>query len=386
MIAGIDVGAAFHVVYTIKSNTPTPKGKLYKIPAENQDKLVEVLRKDNIQKIILEPTGIWSIPVINRLYKEGFEVYIVHTTRFRAYARSHANNKDDRTDAYLLAMYGYEYFSGYNHFKKLVLFRVNDRYIESRQMWLLWKEREALKKQKNAEENRLREQVYIKDIKIAKKSIKKMIQWALDQEDELIKNRAEHIIKIEKDIKKVEKKMQEVVNSLPETKQMMELLLSIPELGFITAYFITMQVIDIDRFNKRSFRAFIGVGRKREQSGTSKDWSKAAKSHRQFRALLYMAAMRLIAKHVPEWERYYTWQLSKVSVGKKAMWRVVSKLANIIYGVLRNRERYKAKYVKEIVSDQQYEMAKELLRGKRKKKRYKLKNKIKYKEENLPVG
>ena len=385
MIAGIDIGASFHLVYTMQDNPS--KGKVYRIPAEDQDKLIEVLRKDNIQKIILEPTGIWSIPLIETLYKAGFEVYMVHTTRFRKFASSHSNNKDDKTDAYLLAVYGYEYFSGYTRFKKLVLFKITERYIETRKMWLLWKEREALKKQKNSEENRLREQVYIKNIKVAKGSIKKMVQWALEHGDHHMQDRAKHIIEIEKKLKALEQEMEQLVDTLPHVKQTIELLLSIPQLGFLTAYFIAMQIVDIDRFNKKSFRAFIGVGRKREQSGTSKDWSKAAKSHRTFRSLLYLAALRLIGRHIPEWERYYIWQKSKVSVGKKAVWRVVSKLANIIYGVLRNGEKYKAKYVREIVTDEQYEIAKEILKGQKKRKKYKLRNKITYKEEILqPAG
>ena len=100
-----------------------------------------------------------------------------------------------------------------------------------------------------------------------------------------------------------------------------------------------------------------------------------------------MFAMRLIAHKQPEWQRYYTWQLARVSVPKKALWRMISKLVNIIYGVLRNGD-YDPKYVHESVSDEQYDLAVSLLKNDKKKgsKRMKLRSKVYNEGENNKDG
>lgn len=368
MLAGLDVGAAFHVLYSPAT------GKFHKIPSEDMEKVLQIIHSDKLDGVVLEPTGSWSNPLVKYLHENGVRVYLVHTTRFRRFAASRSNTKDDKRDAFLLAEYGKLYEQGE---KDIILFEVTDAYIESREMWKLWKEREALRKLILAEENRLREQLYQKDPALGKLARKKMLQVALEDDDELIRSRAELIIKAIHKQKMVEKNMKELVESLPRMKAMIDRLMTIPAMGFITAYFIAMQIVDVTRFNKRSFRAFVGVGKKKEQSGISKDRSRSARSHRTFRRLLYMFAMRLLAHKQPEWQRYYTWQLARVSVPKKALWRMISKLVNIIYGVLRNGD-YDPKYVHESVSDEQYELAVSLLKnGKRKgSKRFNLRSKV----------
>ncbi len=377
MIAGLDIGASFHVLYS-----PVSK-RYFRIPAEDQGKLLSILSKDNIKVVFLEPTGVWSIPVIENLYAAGIDVYLVHTTRFRRFAASQSNNKEDYKDAWLLQKYGEMYL---NRKGELTAFKVNELYIESRKMWQLWKEREALKKMEKAEENRLREQIYLNNIQMARKTRKALLRYALDSDDPDIQNRASRILSYESQIRKLENRMKELVNELPHMKRMIELLMSIPEVGFLTAYFTSMQVIDIKRFTKRSFRAFLGVGKKREQSGIRTDRFSRLKSHKTFRALLWMVAIRLIGKGHVEWQRYYTWQLSRVSVPRKAIWRVISKLVNILYGVLRKGEKYDRRYLLDIVDDRLYEIAKEILKGKTKKKYYKLRDKMTCLEKEAGVG
>ena len=375
MIAGIDVGAAFHVLHSPTSD------RYYRINSEDMEKLLEILKEEGIDRVVLEPTGSWSIPLIRYLYDNGIKVYLVHTTRFRRFAASRSNTKDDKKDARLLTEYGKLYEQGE---KDIVLFEVNDAYIQSREMWKLWKEREALQKLLVSEENRLREQLYQLHPALGKLPRKRMLQVAFEEDDELIVSRAKLIAETLQKMKVVEERMKELVERLPRMKEMIDRIMTIPHIGFITAYFIAMQIVDINRFNKRSFRAFVGVGRKKEQSGISKDRTKAAKSHRTFRKLLWMAALRVIK--APEWNRYYMWQLARVSVGKKAIWRVVSKLVNIIYGVLRNGP-YDATYVYEVVSDEQYEVAKKLLNNRKKSKKYKMRyNGDEKKEEKGPAG
>ena len=369
MLAGLDVGASYHMLYSPKTQ------KFHKIPAEQIDRIVSILKRDGLDGVVLEPTGSWYIPLIERLFKAGIKVYLVHTTRFRRFAASRSNVKDDKKDAYFLAEYGKLYEQGE---RDIVLYEVDERYIESRQMWKLWKEREALTKLKVAELNRLREQMYLKDPRYGRLKEKPLLKAALECDDERIQERARRYTEILSQINKVEAEMKDLVEKLPHMKEMVRRLTTIPYLGFTTAYFIAMQVVNVDRFNKRSFRAFVGVGRKKEQSGISKDRSRAAKSHRAFRRLLWMAAQRLIWR-VPEWQRYYAWQLARVSVHKKALWRVASKLANIIYGVLRNGS-YNGKYIREVVSDEQYEIAKKILRRRKKRVKIKMTDEVEYEE------
>ncbi len=361
----MDIGAAFHVLYSPRTE------KYHKIPAEKMEKVLEILKQDNLDGVVLEPTGVWSLPLIRFLHENGVKVYLVHTTRFRRFASSRSNVKDDKRDAYLLSEYGKLYQQGE---RGIILFEVNDAYIQSREMWKLWKEREALQKLINAEENRLREQLYQIHPSLGKLTRRKMLNTALDHQDEAIKGRAERITQLLFELDKLTARMESLVETLPEMKKMIDRLRTIPNLGFTTAYFIAMQIVDITRFNKRSFRAFVGVGRKKEQSGISKDKYKNAKSHKTFRKLLWMVAMRMLARKTPEWERYYVVQLARTSVPKKAIWRIVSKLVNIIYGVLRNGP-YDPEKLK--IDDDVYELASKMVR-RNKRKRTKLKDGVKY--------
>jgi transposase len=122
-----------------------------------------------------------------------------------------------------------------------------------------------------------------------------------------------------------------------------QLLLSIPGIGFFTAYLILCEVVDITRFSTpKKLSSYIGIVGSIHQSGSFSHTGKITKQGNKYlRWALIEASQRAIIK-----EPYLKAIYDKISYKKgkqKAKVAVANKLAHIIWAVLKYRKPYTPK-------------------------------------------
>ena len=122
-----------------------------------------------------------------------------------------------------------------------------------------------------------------------------------------------------------------------------QLLLTIPGIGFFTAYLILCEVVDINRFlTPKKLSSYIGIVPSIHQSGNFSHTGKITKQGNKYlRWALIEASQRAIIK-----DPYLKAIYDKITYKKgkqKAKVAVANKLAHIIWGVLKYRQPYRPK-------------------------------------------
>ena len=131
MVAGIDIGKS--------SNYVSINQTVKKFKIENLKDMIEYLKTKDVKNIILEPTGVYSIPIIKYLKNNNFKIWIVPTYLVSKY-RGNQVQKNDIHDAKILEKY---YNTTETQFKKYL---VDDDYIIAKKLNILISENISIKK------------------------------------------------------------------------------------------------------------------------------------------------------------------------------------------------------------------------------------------------
>ena len=231
-------------------------------------------------RVVMEATGVYSLELCAWLSEQCAELApaIVNPQRTSAFIKSLGlRNKTDRLDARALAFYGAERRPA--PYEPLT--------PEHQQLRELSRYRDALVEEKVAESNREEQ---------APQS--KLVRKLQAQRE---KQRA-------RDIKKVEEEMKQVIESAPQLKKDLDLWVSIPGVGFLTAAVILAEMGDLRRFTRaRQATAFAGVSPRKVESGTSANGQPhlCKQGSPRVRQALYMAAMASVRKKSQLQESYF---------------------------------------------------------------------------------
>ncbi|XOS94324.1 IS110 family transposase [Brevibacillus laterosporus] len=127
-----------------------------------------------------------------------------------------------------------------------------------------------------------------------------------------------------------------------------ELLLSFPFVSENIACTLIGVIGDIDRFNTyKEFKKYLGVSAENSQSGTSVRSAKQTYSGvRDARRVLYQMSMMMLAngKRKPTvFKAYYDRKVEEGMIKKKAIGHLCGKIANLIYTLLKNDQKYDPK-------------------------------------------
>jgi len=267
----------------------------------------------------LEPTGHYSNITVATLLGAGAKVWVATPSDIRN-SIGMQRGKNDCIDAARIAEYAYRFVD------KARLVQSNEMQRQELQQLLsqreiLVKDRAKYTAQINDYKGRIGEQPY--------KLIGKINHQIIQQ--------------LEKAIKTLEQQLEAMINNIPELKQQLELLKTIPGIGNVLAQTIIVMTNGFTRFdNPKALACHAGIAPFEYKSGSSiKGKNRVSyRSNRRLKSLLHLAALSVI-RTKSELSIYY---MRKVAEGKNKMSvinAVRNKIIYRIFAVLKRNTPYR---------------------------------------------
>ena len=263
---------------------------------------------------VMEATGIYHERLAYALHEAGAQVTVVNPAQVRNYAKGIAvRTKNDKKDSMVLAIYGAkENTRGWQ-----------PEPVAVRHLKHLLSRLEALDEDILREENRLEKAQCGVTSKIVEQSIQTVLKG------------------LNKEKKRLEKMIDEHIDSEPQLKGDTQLLQSIPGVGKVLSRYMMSLFRSRDFESAGQMAAFVGTVPVEYQSGTSVNkrprMSKAGNA--KVRAKLYMPAI-VATKYNPDARALYERLLAKGKSKMSAIGAVMRKLVHICFGVLKHQQCY----------------------------------------------
>jgi transposase len=268
--------------------------------------------------LCMEATGPYNELLAIHLAESGWRVSVVNPARIKGFAQSElVRNKTDRADAALLARF-------------CVAMRPA--------LWtpppVAWRELrgwvdrlQALKEMHQQESNR-------------------MEAHQASGQAHLVKDVQIHLDWLGKQIKELERGINDHIDRHPDLKHDADLLNSIPGIGDTTVAKVLAYAGDVRRFDSaKALAAFVGVTPRQRQSGSSvKGKTMMSRTgHGELRRALYMPG--LVARHHNPTLKTFGDRLSTTGLAPKAViGAVMRKLVHLIYGVINSGLPFNANF------------------------------------------
>ena len=268
--------------------------------------------------LCMEATGPYSETLATSLVAEGWRVSVVNPARIKGFAQGElARNKTDRADAALLAR-----FCAAMHPSLWTPPSVAWRELRG------WVDRlQALKEMHQQESNRMEAHL-------------------ASGQTRLVQDVQIHLDWLNKQIKELERGINDHIDRHPDLKRDAELLGSIPGIGDTTVAKVLAYAGDVRRFsNAKALAAFIGVTPRQRLSGSSvKGKTMMSRTgHSELRRALYMPG--LVARRHNPVLKVFGDRLSTTGLAPKAVvGAVMRKLAHLIYGVIKSGQPFDANF------------------------------------------
>jgi transposase len=258
--------------------------------------------------VCMEATGKYSLLSAGHLHKEGYHVSVVNPLRIKAYGQSRMiRNKTDRLDAYVIA--------DFCRSQTPPAWRPPSKAVQELQSMVRYYE--SLKDLRQQERNRLSSGV-------ASEVVLQMLN--------------DHIVSLDQQIKSLQDKIFEWVEQHPELKHKLDLLVSIPGIGDLTAAKLLAEIPDVNFFESAAqLAAYAGVTPRQHLSGSSvrgkSRQSKTGNAH--LRKALYFPAI-VACKHNPIIHAHSQRLKERGKVSKVIIGAAMRKLLHIAYGILKS--------------------------------------------------
>lgn len=259
--------------------------------------------------IVVENTGGYEVDLVLALDQASLPVAVVNPRRVRDFGRAAGRlAKTDQIDAVLLAQYA-------------ATMRPPQRAVRDgcgRQMKALVARRQQLVKMRTAETNR---REHIRDSAVAR-SVTTMVRT------------------IERELKKVEQELADLVSQRPELRQKMQTLLSVPGIGRTTAIMLLTEVPELGQLNRRQIAALIGVAPINRDSGAFQGKRMTGGGRHAVRTRLYMPTV-VACHHNPVLQPFYERLLHKGKTKMTALVAAMRKLLTILNSMMAKGEAWK---------------------------------------------
>lgn len=258
----------------------------------------------------MEATGIYGEELANFLYKHHYKVSVINPLKIKRYAQSKlVRNKTDPLDAKIIAEFG-------------------------------WINKPRTYKPKPVCRKEITELVNL--LNVQKGQLVRLKNQLPTLKGKESKQRVESgIAGLEKEIKEIEKSLENQVKKDAELTKQKSLLMTIPGVGPATTHAILGRVGDIQQFTiAKEFAAFLGLTPYQRQSGKYRGKTMMSRmGDATLRKVIYMAA--LVAKRYnPILKVFFERLKAKGKHVKAAIGAVMRKLAHIIFGVLKNQTAF----------------------------------------------
>lgn len=302
---GIDVGKQFLDVFasTIKlhrqfENNSKGHSKILKWFASLQE---------SIQLICMESSGGYEKKILNRLADASLPVARVNAKWVHHYAKSMGYlTKTDKIDAYLIASYAEKMSPAI--YEKLEETKILLRELYSRKL--------QLTQIRATEKNRLEKYA---DTKETKTSVNRLIRF------------------LDKEILKIDNKIDIWLENNPETKQLLDIILTVKGIGKTTSVALLALLPELGTLNRGEVAALAGVAPMNHDSGKQHGKRFTQGGRITLRCALYMAAL-VASRFNDKIKEFYNRLISAGKLKKVALTACMRKL--LIYVNSLVREHY----------------------------------------------
>lgn len=266
--------------------------------------------------ICMEATGVYGERLTHYLASEGFQVAVEPPLKVKR-AFDQDGHKTDPVDSAQIAEYAYRFFD------ELRFWEAPTEITEKMKHYL--SARELLTKQSVAIQNAI--------VSYKRHAI---------QEQQILEMYQNNLALIKEQIKKVERRVDELVKSNPSFHQLSMILVSVCGVGTLLAAYLLVTTNGFQNIHDyKQMAAFLGICPYKFKSGKSvnrKDRSRGF-GPAYIRKLLHLAA-RSMATHNPEFRQYYLRKLAEGKSKSTALNNIGNKLIKICFAVVRDRKPY----------------------------------------------
>ena len=289
-----------------------PRSKVYSNDLNGFNQLVDWLKSRGVTPhICLEATSYYGHALANHLYALGYRVSMVNPARIKGFSKSElSRTKTDKADAKMIARF-------------CMAMRPS--------VWIPEEKWQVELKQWNAYSDDLKKMVRMEKNRIAGVC------------SDVAKSMQKHVNYLEKEIKKTQLEINNLIEQEPELANRKLLLESIPGIGDVTTAHLIAFIGDPERFESaKQITAYAGLNPRHKQSGTSiKGHTSISKTgHGQLRKSLYMPALVAI-RYNPKMQDFYLRLVKNGKAKKAAITAVMRKLLVICYTILKNKTPYR---------------------------------------------
>lgn len=257
--------------------------------------------------ICLEATGRYGEQLADFLHEQGYRVSVVNPAQIHAYRQCKmVRNKNDRIDAYLIAD-----------------FCLN----QHPPLWLPATQHQREMKEISRHINTLKQDRQRKRNQRKAGIISDTLQRSLD----------ENIRFLDEQIQQLQTALEELICTDETSAHQLELLLSIPNIGMVTACAFLSEIVDVSRFAQAShLAAYAGLVPREHSSGTSvnKKPRLAKTGNAHLRTIFYMPALSA-HRHNPVICNLRDRLLARGKTPMTVVAAVMRKLLHLAYGVLK---------------------------------------------------
>ncbi|RVT95869.1 IS110 family transposase [Mucilaginibacter limnophilus] len=323
--AGIDVSKATLDVTVLNAG----KNLLYGRFANNVKGHKEMLKWLNAGQVVLgetlfcmENTGLYSRPLMLFLSVHGYKVWVVMPIVIKR-SIGLQRGKNDKADSGRIAFYASKNYSTSTSAD------IPSASVLALKDWLAFRDRLVKQKQQLQQPvNEFADMGLISQAKEMNKALQPVINA------------------VNKSIKHVEMAIRKLIRQHQDIKQVYDLMLSVPGVGAITAWYLLAYSNAMRNFNNaKQLACYCGVAPFEHSSGTSVKGKKrvSVMANKQLKSLLHLGALTIIKNKNSEMYDYYE---RKVTQGKNKM-SVINALRNKmlqrIVSVVKNNKTYHSK-------------------------------------------
>jgi len=270
-------------------------------------KLVDRMKAEQPELVVLESTGGLELPVMTELYASKVRVALVNPGRVREFARSIGLlAKTDKLDARLLARFA--------EAVKPAVTRMPDE--QEQHLIALVTRRRQLIEMLVAEENRL-------------------ITVRLS----LRENLEEHITWLRQALKDLNREIREFIRQSPIWKDKEDLLQSVPGVGPVTASTLLAELPELGTLDRKRIAALVGVAPFNDDSGHRRGKRKIKGGRSSVRNVLYMAALSS-SRFNPILRPFYKRMIQRGKLKKVALTACMRKLLTFLNAIIRDQKRW----------------------------------------------
>lgn len=267
--------------------------------------LTRRLKKQAVEKIVVEATGGYEYEVVTRMRKAKLPVALVNPTRVRRFAQAGGQlAKTDSLDAHVLATFG----------KTM-----------QPEVWLL----------KTEVEERLSQLISRRRQLVGMVTAEKNRSGTA--RGEILASIKQHISWIQADLAEIEASMQEIIKSEPAYQQKMDNLVSVPGVGPVTAITLIANLPELGTVNRQQIAALAGVAPLNHDSGRHKGKRRTFGGRSNVRCALYMASLSA-SRHNPIIKAFYERLLANGKEKKVALTACMRKLLVILNAIARDQQ------------------------------------------------